>query len=299
MGGGIILDTSPARHRRGDEQLLRRLQQLEQKDPAELVLASLQHHEGEWPLMQELRVWTGMDEADLTVILQDLSDQHKIVTVGSGAKRAFLLSHSLAQFQHQILNALRHFHEKEPYRPGLNKAELRAAGDQKISGKLYEWLVAGLVETKAIRDEAGVLRLYEHRIELQARDRALADHLITILQESPFSPPSEPELVTRIGRPGAEVKRILNALQAMGDIVRLEGELYFTKKALNEMLQRLQQFSMKEAEISVSGFRELLGTSRKFAVPLLGYLDQKGITERVEDVRIIDRTLLQKAVQSD
>jgi selenocysteine-specific elongation factor len=299
IGGGIILDTNPQPHRRGDAKVLHQLKQLEEKDPSELVLASLQHHDGEWPLMPDIRVWTGMDEVDLAEILQALAEQKKIITVGSGARKAFLSSHGVAHVQNLVLAALRQFHAREPYRPGLNKAELRVASGEKVSSKVFEWILAGLIENRIIRDEAGILRLFEHRIELQANDKALADNLLQILQESPFSPPNESELVSRTGQSGSEVRRIINALQAMGHIIRLEGDLYFTSKTVTEMLQRLRQFAVNETEISVGGFRELLGTTRKFAVPLLGYLDQKGITERMDDVRIINRSMLEKSDTPD
>lgn len=296
IGGGIILDTYPTPHRRGDQIVLARLTQLQQKDPAELVLAALQQHGSDWPLLSDIKLWTGMDENELTAILATLAQQGRIVLIGPENKRAYISTQGSGQLQENVAAVLRRFHEKEPYRAGMNKGELRTACGEKMAVKLFDWVVADLIERKTIKEEAGLLKLFEHRIELKGTDKALAEQILQILLETPFSPPSESELTARIGKP--EVRRVVNALQGMGQLIRLEGDLCFAAAAIQQVLLRLRPFAVQGTELTVAAFRELLGTSRKFAVPLLGYLDLKGVTERIEDVRLINRTLLENALAS-
>ncbi|OPZ69249.1 MAG: selenocysteinyl-tRNA-specific translation factor [bacterium ADurb.Bin478] len=73
----------------------------------------------------------------------------------------------------------------------------------------------------------------------------------------------------------------------MDRVLHLEGDLYFVREAVTEIENRLIAWGEHHSEISVSQFRELLATSRKYAVPLLGFFDQQGLTERSGDVRLI------------
>ncbi|MBN2357725.1 SelB C-terminal domain-containing protein, partial [candidate division KSB1 bacterium] len=107
------------------------------------------------------------------------------------------------------------------------------------------------------------------------------------LDEHGFSPPDDATLARQIGQPVNKVRQLLSALIGLGQIIRLEGDLYFTQKTVKTAENFLRQYAAKQPEISVSEFRERLNTTRKYAVPLLAYFDQTGLTERVGDVRKI------------
>ena len=133
------------------------------------------------------------------------------------------------------------------------------------------------------------VKLAGHTIRLDAADEKLAERITALLASSPFSPPDEGEIGRALDLAPGEIRRLLSALQGMGRIVRLEGDLYFLNSALEEANRRLLAFAAGKEEISVSEFRELLGTSRKYAVPLLNWFDHSGRTERIGDNRIIKR----------
>ena len=77
------------------------------------------------------------------------------------------------------------------------------------------------------------------------------------------------------------------AIQAMGDLVRLEGALLFDPGVLAGIEQRLVEHLNTHGEMEVAAFRDMVGTTRKYAVPLLNYFDNRGVTVRRGDVRVL------------
>ena len=95
------------------------------------------------------------------------------------------------------------------------------------------------------------------------------------------------ELPGAVGDKPEVVQNVVAALQAMGDLVRLEETLLFHPDVLQEVEGRLVDFLKANGEIEVSAFRDLVDTTRKYAVPLLNYFDGRGVTVRQGDVRVL------------
>ena len=85
----------------------------------------------------------------------------------------------------------------------------------------------------------------------------------------------------------SEIHAVAAAMQAMGEIIRLDENLMFPPRTLEEIEQGLLGYLHRNRELSVSAFRDLVGTTRKYAVPLLNYFDNKGVTVRKGDVRVL------------
>ena len=85
----------------------------------------------------------------------------------------------------------------------------------------------------------------------------------------------------------ADLDQILEAMASLGDLVRLEESLWFASDTLDEIRVKLVRFATDQGEIGVSDFRDLVGTSRKYAVPLLNFFDAQGVTERKGDTRVL------------
>jgi len=158
-----------------------------------------------------------------------------------------------------------------------------------VAPKLFDQALAALVAGQRVLEQPQWVKLAGHTIRLGAADEKSAERITTLLAAAPFSPPDEAELGRELGLSAHELRRLLGALQGMGRIFRLEGDLYFLHSALTEADRRLQEYAAGREEISVSEFRELLGTTRKYAVPLLNWFDHTGRTERIGDNRIINR----------
>ncbi|MBI3592281.1 MAG: SelB C-terminal domain-containing protein, partial [Nitrospirae bacterium] len=107
----------------------------------------------------------------------------------------------------------------------------------------------------------------------------------TALNKDGFQPPLKNELVQQLSITEKELNDLLMLLTKDGSIVRINDALYITREQYDKMIGLLKEFYSKKREMTVAEFRDLLGTSRKYALPFVEYLDSRKITLRVGDIR--------------
>ncbi len=289
IGGGIILDTNPRRHRRFDDELLARLKNMEREDPGELLETTLLAHSDAHVTLRDLVRITGLNENELEVQLNDLAQKDTILKFGAKANPAFYHKINFKMLQEHIVSALGMFHEKEPLRPGMNKAELKNQVGKKTTPRIFDLALDELIVKGEIKETMQLLKLKTHKIELSENDKKIAAEIVRLLSANKFSTPSAEEMAQITGKSVGDIRRVLGALQGKGDVLRMEGDIFFSKESIREAQEMLLNFAKTSEEITVSQFREKLGTTRKYAMALLGYFDQIGVTERVADVRVINK----------
>jgi selenocysteine-specific elongation factor len=131
-----------------------------------------------------------------------------------------------------------------------------------------------------VREAAGV-RMPDHRVSLDADQRQARDTLLSLLDATPFSPPGLSEAARRAGAPPA----LVTELEAAGLLVRLDTDIAMTADAVERAVTVLRVAAEREGPLTASRARQLLDTSRKYALPLLEELDRRGVTRRRGDTR--------------
>ena len=192
----------------------------------------------------------------------------------------------MRQVENRIEAVLEDFHTREPLKPGMSKAELKE-NIAKVTSALFESAITGLKEKGKITEQQQWIKKATHEIKLSPADEKAAQKITGRLSDTPFNTPSEGELSRELGLPSSDTQRILKALQGLGKIQRMEGDIYFHADAIARAREELMKFGREHGEISVSQYREQLNTSRKYALALLSHFDHIGLTERVGDVRVI------------
>lgn len=281
IGGGFILDTNPPPHKRMDQSVLARLQKLETLEPLQVITSiMLQSQKPMTPA--ELAQKSGFDITTIEPILANLLEKGHLLAFGP--KKSVLHAQNYEKIQKDVLSALQTFHGKEPIRPGMKKANLLAQTAKNIPD-VFDAALQKLAKENQIVISSDVVRLQSHEIKLGDAAAELAKKIYTILEQNQYTTPPIKIIAQMLECPQDEVQIGLNALLGLGEILRFESDIYFTKAAIEAAKEKLFQFGKEE--ITVGEFRQLLNTSRKFAIPLLGYFDASGITERSGDSRLI------------
>jgi selenocysteine-specific elongation factor len=176
---------------------------------------------------------------------------------------------------------LEDFHKRNPLKPGISKEVLRA--DFKgMDQKVFELLVRKI---ESVVIEKDILRLDTFRIFLSEDKKLLKDKILKVLEQAKFQPPSKDEIAKSVSINREEAGELLKIMASENILVRINDSLYIPSTGHSEMMKRLQDFFDKKKEMSVAEFRDVLGTSRKYAIPFLEYLDSNKITLRVGEVR--------------
>lgn len=274
VGGGRVLDPSPPPRPRGRGRRAARVQQLLDRrraldDPVRL-LALHASERGAAP-MADAHALLGADGAvtpDSVVVLADHYVDRGHLERWTGDIRAAVGAHHAA-----------HPLDRAAPRPVVERAAVGAGCPAGLVAAVVDWAHrAGLV----VRGPAGV-RLPEHAVELDAGQRRARDALLAALDADPFAPPG---LGSAAEAAGAS-RELVAALEAAGQLVRLAPDVAMTGSAIERAAAVLRDVAAAEGPLTASRAREALGTSRKYALPLLEELDRRGVTRRRGDTRVV------------
>ncbi len=284
LGGGVVVN--PVAHRPGS-----RLQRYRE------LLAALNGSAGEAAVaaMLELQDTLLLDAQRisqlLNVPLTEVEAALKTPTftkVSAGDETGFMPVSRWNEFKRFVLEAVQAHHKADPLAVGLEMEALRSRMPGEISPRLFRALVERLVDETELEREESVLRLRSHRIELSSEDKALVAQIERILDQAGFQPPDVRQLGATTGlaaQAEARLIRLLNILEREGKAVKVTKDLYFSAARVAQAQAVLADYLKAHSEISAATFRDLLQTSRKFAIALLDYFDRSGVTLRVGDLR--------------
>ena len=273
VAGGVIVDSAPRRHRRRDPVVLKDLAARERADPATSAVLELGKHP--WGLVEtELAGRLGVSVAVLGPILAPLIERGAVRRLAP----RWLTRQQWEQWVTRVLSVLRAYHEAQPLRRGMPKEELRSRTG--IPAELFGELLTVLADDHALVDQGGEVAAADHRPALTSEQETAIAALVAELEAQPFNPPPLPDLVRRY--------RLTPALlQYLVVVVRVNEDTAFARSAYDEAVRRLRRHLIEHRTLTVAAARDVLGSSRRYVLPLLEWLDSQKITRRVGDDRIL------------
>ncbi|HEX2500767.1 MAG TPA: selenocysteine-specific translation elongation factor [Methylomirabilota bacterium] len=282
IGGGELLDVAPAKARRSPA-LVGRLRALETSPPAAVLEAHIERVGGGGARTAELRARTPFGPEALRGHLQDLVARQRVFVVD---REWYVHAETAARLGREAVAALAAFHAREPLKPGMSKEELRTR-----LGSLEERVFLALLERFAA---AGLLvvdkdkvRGAGHAVRLTPDQQAASDRIEAEFRQAGVAPPTLDEAFARLGLSGASAQAMAQLLVEDRRLVRIREGLYFHAEPLQEAVGRVVAFLRDHQAITPQEIKDLLGISRKYAIPLLEWLDTQRLTVRVGDKRVL------------
>jgi selenocysteine-specific elongation factor len=276
VAGGVIVDSAPRRHRRRDLAVLDQLAAREHADPATAAVLELSKHPAGLA-DGDLAGRLGLTSARVHEILAPLIDTGAVRRLAS----RWLTGEQWERAVSRVAGELAAYHRAQPLRRGMPKEELRSRTG--IPAELFAELVFVLVAEGTVVERAGEIAASTHHPALTAEQVRSVAALVAELERQPFNPPPLPELVRRHQLTPA----LLQYLVADGRVVRVNDDTVFARSAYDDALRRLRAHLDAHRTLTVAAARDLLGSSRRYVLPLLEWLDAQKITRRVGDDRIL------------
>ena len=150
----------------------------------------------------------------------------------------------------------------------------------------FQDLMADL-ERKGLTSDApgNRLRFRSFSPALSPEEEGVRAQIVADLKGSPFTPPSPEEIAAGLRRPAKEVSDLVSLLEEEGEVVKLTEDVFFHREALEAAKEKLRAHLAVHKAMTASDARSVLGTTRKYAIPLLEQLDREGFTLRKGDLR--------------
>ncbi|MBI4843000.1 MAG: selenocysteine-specific translation elongation factor [Nitrospirae bacterium] len=275
IGGGEVIDPSPRRRKKGQD--IEGQSVFVEGSLSEKIAAKIRQKGLQGLSRGELEGWIMAELADINSALDKLISRGEIMK----CEERLIHKDAFNDFSGGIISMLRDFHAKNPLKPGMPKEEIRSSF-QAIDQRHFDGLLA---KVKDIVFDKEVIKLSAFRLSLSEGNKETREKILKALDASEFQPPTDEELAALARVDKKEVAEILKIMAKEGEIVRIKDSIYISKPNHSKMIERLKGFYSKKAEMTVGEFRDILNTSRKYALPFLEYLDGSRITMRVGDVR--------------
>ena len=278
IGGGVVLDAAPIPRMPGHADFLKTLA----SGDAEAILRARiarRHHEG--ISMSRLVAETGWAKNVIeTQMAQALRTGH-VVRAGE----LFLDSPALEALKSHIMGMAADFHKNNPLVGGISKEELRAQVN--ASPEVFETAAVMLVREKKLEVVGDLVRLPGHGVAMRDEEVESKKKIEDAFASAGLKVPALQEVIASLKVDKARAHKIVTLLLRDKVLIKVSDELVFHRGALEELRRQMAAYKMQSAKIDVAKFKELTGVTRKYAIPLLEYLDRERVTRRVGDIREI------------
>jgi len=285
IGGGTVIDAKPARHRRSDASVIPALQALSSGTREEILMTLVATKAGGLT-ESEIVVRTGWTEFETGGAVRKLTEQGRLRSI---AEQPLVLASSrvVVECASKLLEAVDFFHRENPLLLGIPRQDLRGrSGNPRL--ELFETSLGDLRKA-GILSIAGDLVQRAGRTMSLAPDEERAKELIEREFESAgLEVPSFATVLAKLPVESQRAQKILQILLREKVLVRVTGDLVFHRSAIARLRELLSRYRKeKGARLPIFVFKELTGVTRKYAIPLLEYLDRQQVTRRVGDQRVI------------
>jgi len=288
LGGGVVLDTHPVKHRRHSAQVIKDLYLLKDGSHEEVLRQHILRSGTTGMTSEDLSERVAMPPEEIEMSLRKMMEKGDILLFDSERLKVIDIR-EYGRLKEVTLRQLKEFHERFPMKSGLAKEELRTKLPAEVDIKLFQMLLNRLVQSKEVILEKDKLRLPEHRIT-SGDERGLVKRVEEAILGGGLQPASFKELAEEWSEDEEEIRSVLEHLVHEGILVKIKSGMYFHRVPFDQLREALIAYLKRHREITTPQFKELTGASRKYTIPLIEYFDQIKLTLRLGEKRVLRST---------
>jgi selenocysteine-specific elongation factor len=288
LGGGQVLQPVARKVRRRHLEVLERIERLWTGDAREraLTVAWFGGFGGFSPADLVRGANLGPDEA--LALVQQLQQEGALAeVVVSPTRRVLLHKDLIGELEGRLLQTLDRLHEQFPLMSTHDRQKVQAQLSYVEDDALVHAAVDRLLAQKRLVGDLRRIGRAEFKPKLSANLRKLKDKLVAAYRDGGFQPPEPSAFAGAAGGNASNLKDLFDVCVAEGHLVRVTEEIYLHSDVEAEMRRRVTEQLRQGSGLTVAEIRDLMGTTRKYAVPLCEYLDRVGVTRRDGDLRLL------------
>ena len=282
IGGGTVLDALPPRRttlRPNERELLDALAAHDLSGAATGLLAS-----------RSIPMTSAQAAAALGLPRSGVADDLNKAALERfkvGTDTYYVTAEGLERLLSGVVAELLGFHEAHPLATGTTAGALRDRVDRRVAPRVFDGVLDIAANRGLIRVTGGEVRHAQAAASALAEEDAALTALTPILESQGLATGTVAELAGLAGVDIGVARKALTKLVSAGQVVRLGPDMHFSAKAVSEARDRIVFYLKEHGTILAKDARDILGTSRKYVVPLLEYFDAQGITKRDGDTRTL------------
>ena len=279
IGGGVIIDTAPKKHKIYDESVIEALKIKEKGELKDILEEYLKLNLSNYITLKELVSYTGEKEEYVKEGLNALIDENKVFCVN---KYYLHISH-YQKLKERVIDILTKYHKQYRLRNGILKEELRSKVDNSLKVKDMDVILNKIAEEKDIKVQDNLVSNYDFEVKFNQKQLSIKKEIEDKSRKNGLN-----SLMTKddICNKNKFYEEVLEALTGE-TIQKLDDAYYIDKKVYENVKKDLLEYLNKNKEITVAQFRDITKSNRKISIVMLEHFDRNRITKRVEDKRIL------------
>ena len=277
IGGGVILDSNPFKHKRNDATVLESLKLKEGGSDREKISAALRDYSARFETLDFLQIQTGIPKEQFDQQLNKLIKDKVAFRVSDNV---VIHTDYLNRLKDSAVKLLESYHKENPLREGMKKDEFRNKLIKYEDISVVDKITDSLVNRKVLKYVNNCVALADFEVQQDNNQQEIENAFL----QGGFSPESPDQIAARFPKV-KNFKQVLESLVNTGKLVRVEEKILLHADYYNKALTLAKEHVDQNGQITLAEMRDLMGASRKFAVAVLEYWDKRGITKKVGDAR--------------
>ncbi len=283
IGGGVVLDINPAKHKRFDSEALEDLSLLAEGSELEKLELMLERYSEKLPTVEFLASNSGRMISDVSANIEQLLEDELALAIG---KNAYIHTSYFQQLKTKAESILSEFHRKNPLKAGMPKQEFRQKLLAHSDIKVTDLFIELLAKQDLIKLTNNTVASSNFSFELGKKEQQAKEDLEKAILEGAFTPPTQLELLRELPST-IDGKALLLMLIKEGIAVMPDDRLVYHQEYIIKAKEIISDIIAKNQKITLAEFRDAIGASRKYAVALLEYFDSIRFTKKIDDYRVL------------
>ncbi len=280
IGGGLVLDVNPPKHRKKNKVITDFLSVRESADRLAKVAQTIERYSFDLPTKADIGKLLNLNLDALSTLIEQLIADDIVLPI-----KADIVIHKKA-YQHFLSSAetiLSDYHKSHPLRYGMPIEEFRSRVFAKDKAVLSETLL-NRMQQDGIALSGGNVHLKSFAVVLSSEQQACLEAVRAAFKAGGYKPPLVADIKAAACQ-SVQIDRIVDLLIEQNLLVRVEDAIIFDADVVVDAKRQVEQLIAQNGSLALADFRDAVGTSRKFAVALLEYFDRIHFTKKQDDVR--------------
>ncbi len=286
FGGGIVLDASPCKHRRGDPQVMESLGIKEKGTDLEVMELMIKEESRNFPCAGRIAANMDLPKSRVVQLMGSLKESKRILILSDDSVIHMDHWKKISDYGEALLAE---YHRENPINEGMDKEEFKSRLSEQFRIKDIRKgaaLLAELVKRMVVRTQGAYVSGKDFSTTYSRELKGMLEQIGTLYARAGIEAPLTAEVADRF-KDKNRARQIIADMHKNGRLIKLNPASYMDSRAYDQVLADLKGYLAEHGEISLGEFRDLCGTSRKYAVQLLEFMDKKKITKMVGDKRVL------------
>ncbi len=283
VGGGTVIEASPIRHKRFNDDVLSALTVKESGDDLQKLSQLLLEASGRIANTADIRKSFPVTDEKFAELIAELSEEGEIVKI---AQERFIHRGQLAQLTERLSKLLTVYHKDNPLLSGVRREELRTKLLPALDIQSADAIIALLTSQSEFKLIDGRVSLKDFTLNLNPKQQQMHRDLLKLYTDAGYSPPDRATVTKTYAKDRDLFSKVFSFMHSEGELVAVSDEFSFAgvlyEKALSDF-----KAAAEVAPVTLAQFRDIIGSSRKYTVAILEYWDRKNITKMVGDARVL------------